>query len=138
MTTTKRAVGATIATAVAGTMLMGVPQTAQAAPGDRYVPPAPARVVVNVPRPALGKSNAINVQLVSDAGRPKGLVVVRVRRQNGKIIAKRTCRTRSDSQCTIRFKAPKRGRAGFVTVRYLGNANYENDVQTRRFRYKRR
>ena len=141
MTTARtRTIGASVATAVAGSMLVAAP-AATAAPGDNraggYAPERLAQVVLKVPRPAKNAINRVIIRLTSDAGEPNGFVVIKVRRQNGKVIAKRTCRTAGNSRCVVKYKAPKRGKAGFVTARYVGNSKYEEDTATKRFRFQR-
>lgn len=135
MTTLKKTVVATAATAMTGTMLLAAP-SAQAAPpynGERNV-----AVTVRTPAPVkLNRSNRVVVFLNSEAGEPNGLVRITFRRQNGKIIERKFCRTRGNSRCTIRFKAPKRGRAGIVNVKYYGNRFYDGDIGGKRYRYGR-
>lgn len=138
MTTIRtRAAGATIATAVAGSMLAIVP-AAQAAPaynGERKV-----QVTVRTPANgmALNRRNKVVIRLSSESGQPNGLVEIRFLRQDGTVIKRKTCRTRGNSRCTIIFKGPKRGKKGIVTAEYLGNKKYEDETASKRYRYTKR
>ena len=132
-----RVIGATMTSALAGTMLMAAP-AAQAAPGDSYGGKRQATVIIRVPAGVeINSRSAVRVRLASDAGSPNGLVSVTLRRNNGKIIQRKFCRTKNRSTCRVRFDTPRRGRGGVITARFFGNKLYDAESAARNFRYSR-